>query len=394
MKKNNAENIYKIVMLLLITIIITSLATAFATYHYITNNVSFSKSGDSTTLSGLEYTLTMFRKELEEKYIGEINDEELIDGAMKGYVSALGDPYTVYYTKKEMEDIMQETNGNYVGIGIYMILDTEKNAISIVSPIENSPAEEAGILPGDIITKVDGVQYTGEQMDEASEKIKGEPGTKVKLEILRGTETINLELTRRKVLISHIVTKKLEDNIGYIAISDFEGGCADEFKTKYQELEKQGIKKLIIDLRNNGGGIVDEAIKIANMMTEKDSTLLITVDKNEKEEITKSKDKKAITMPIVILMNQYTASASEILAGALRDNNVATLVGTTTYGKGVIQTLHSLSDGSGLKITTNQYYTPNHNAINKIGITPDIKVELSDKEDNQLQKAIQVIKEK
>lgn len=402
MERNNGQKVYRIVMLIMIVVVITSLITAYGTHRVLTNKGSFSKEGTSD-LSGLEYTLARFRSELEKKYIGEINDDELIDGAIKGYVAALGDPYTVYYTKEEMKEIMQETNGNYVGIGIYMTLDKEKNVITVIKPMEDSPAEKAGILPGDIIVKVDGEGYTGDQMEEASNRIKGESGTKVKLEILRGTETKEFEITRQKVLISHITTKVLEGNIGYIAISDFDGGCADEFENKYKKLQEQGIKKLIIDIRSNGGGIVDEAIDILDLITDKDSTLLITTDKNNNEEITKSKKDPTIKMPIVVLTNGYSASASEILAGALKDNKKATIVGTTTYGKGVIQELRQLTDGSGLKITTNEYFTPNHNAINKIGVTPDVEVDLSDeaktkvnlteKEDNQLQKAIEVLKE-
>lgn len=403
MEKNNTQKVYKIIMLVLIVIIVTSLITAFLTYQYLTSSNGIGIGKTNSSLSGLEYTLSQFRSELERKYIGEINDEDLIEGAIKGYVAGLGDPYTVYYTKEEMDDIMQETNGNYVGIGIYMTLDTEKNAILVLSPIENSPAEEAGLMPGDIITKVDGVSYTGDQLDEASNKIKGKEGTKVTLEILRGEETKTFEIERRTVLISHITTKVLENNIGYIAISDFEGGCADEFREKYLELEKQGITKLIIDIRDNGGGIVDEALEIAEMITDKGSTLLITTDKNEKEDVTKSTSAPIINMPIVLLTNEYSASASEILAAALKENGKATLVGTTTYGKGIIQELHQLSDGSGLKITTNEYFTPNHNAIHEIGIEPDIEVELSDEakaqlelpeeDDTQLQKAIEVLNE-
>ena len=403
MEKNNTQKVYKIIMLVLIVIIVTSLITAFLTYQYLTSSNGIGIGKTNSSLSGLEYTLSQFRSELERKYIGEINDEDLIEGAIKGYVAGLGDPYTVYYTKEEMDDIMQETNGNYVGIGIYMTLDTEKNAILVLSPIENSPAEEAGLMPGDIITKVDGVSYTGDQLDEASNKIKGKEGTKVTLEILRGEETKTFEIERRTVLISHITTKVLENNIGYIAISDFEGGCADEFREKYLELEKQGITKLIIDIRDNGGGIVDEALEIAEMITDKGSTLLITTDKNEKEDVTKSTSDPIINMPIVLLTNEYSASASEILAAALKENGKATLVGTTTYGKGIIQELHQLSDGSGLKITTNEYFTPNHNAIHEIGIEPDIEVELSDEakaqlqlpeeDDTQLQKAIEVLNE-
>lgn len=402
MENRNTQRIYKMIMLVLIVIIVTSLVTAFTTYQYLSNNgISYSKV-NTTSLQGLEYTLSQFRSELEKKYIGEINDEELIEGAVKGYVDALGDPYTTYYTKKEMKTIMEETNGNFVGIGVYMTKDLEKNAILIIKPIENSPAEKAGILPGDLITKVDDVEYTGDKLEEASNKIRGEEGTKVKLEIYRNGETKTFELTRTKVVVSHVTTKVLNNDIGYIAISDFEGECASEFETKYKQLEKQGIKKLIIDIRNNGGGIVDEALKIANMLVDKDSTLLITKDKSDKEEVTKATEKPIINIPTVVLVNEYSASASEILAGALKDNGKATLVGTKTYGKGIIQELHQLSDGSGLKITVSEYYTPNHNAIHKIGITPDVEVDLSEdvkqqttiqeKDDNQLQKAIEILK--
>jgi len=402
MENRNTQRIYKMIMLVLIVIIVTSLVTAFTTYQYLSNNgISYSKV-NTTSLEGLEYTLSQFRSELEKKYIGEINDEELIEGAVKGYVDALGDPYTTYYTKKEMKTIMEETNGNFVGIGVYMTKDLEKNAILIIKPIENSPAEKAGILPGDLITKVDDVEYTGDKLEEASNKIRGEEGTKVKLEIYRNGETKTFELTRTKVVVSHVTTKVLNNDIGYIAISDFEGECASEFETKYKQLEKQGIKKLIIDIRNNGGGIVDEALKIANMLVDKDSTLLITKDKSDKEEVTKATEKPIINIPTVVIVNEYSASASEILAGALKDNGKATLVGTKTYGKGIIQELHQLSDGSGLKITVSEYYTPNHNAIHKIGITPDVEVDLSEdvkqqttiqeKDDNQLQKAIEILK--
>lgn len=402
MENNNGQRIYKLTMLVLIVIIITSLVTAFATYQYLdkNNNLSTIKA-DTGSLEGLEYTLANFRSELEKKYMGEINDEELIEGAIKGYVNALGDPYTTYYTKKEMKEIMDETNGNYVGIGIYMTINTEKNAILIIKPIENSPAEKAGLQTGDIITKVDDVEYTGTQLEEASNKIRGEEGTEVKLEIYRDGELKTFNVKREKVLISHITAKVLSNDIGYIAISDFEGGCAEEFERKYKELENKGIKKLIIDIRNNGGGIVDESLDIADMIVEKEATLLITKDKNEKEEITKAQRAPIINMPIVVLTNEYSASASEILAAALSENNKATLVGTKTYGKGIIQELHQLSDGSGLKITTNEYFTPKYNAIHKIGIYPDIEVKLSEeaknqpileeKDDNQIQKAIEIL---
>jgi carboxyl-terminal processing protease len=404
MEKRSSQQVYKTIMLIIITALITALVTTIVVYNFFIKSGKVAiKSENSSTLSGLEATLASFRSVLEEKYMGEIDDDALIEGAIKGYIGALGDPYTTYYTKDEMDDLMEETTGNYVGIGIYMTLDTTNNAIYVVKPMEGSPAEEAGIKSGDLITKVDGVEYSGEELDQAANAIKGKEGEKVKLEVLRDGETIELEVERRKIVISHIVDKKF-DNIGYLLLEDFDGGVADEFEEKYKELEKQGIDRLIIDLRNNGGGVVDEAIDIADMLLDKGNTILITKDKNGNEEITKSEHDAAITIPVVVLTNEYSASASEILVGALQDNERATIVGTRTYGKGVIQEVDRLNDGSGLKITIEEYYTPNRNEINKVGIEPNEKVELSnevvekgtytDEEDNQLQKSIEVIKGK
>ena len=404
MEKRNSQQVYKTIMLIIITVLITALVTTIVIYNFVIKSGKIAiKSEDNSSLSGLEATLASFRSVLEEKYMGEIDDEALIEGAIKGYVSALGDPYTTYYTKEEMDELMEETTGNYVGIGIYMTLDIDNNAIYVVKPMEDSPAEEAGIQAGDLITKVDGKEYSGEELDQASNAIKGEEGTTVKLEILRDGETQELEVERRKIVVSHIVEKKF-DNVGYLLIEDFDGGCAKEFEEKYKELESQGIDRLIIDLRNNGGGVVDEAVSIADMLLDKDDTILITKDKKGNEEITKSEHNPTITMPVVVLTNGYSASASEILVGALQDNERATIVGTKTYGKGVIQEVDRLNDGSGLKITIEEYYTPNKNEINKVGIEPDEEIDLSDEvkeqgtytddEDNQLQNAIEIIKEK
>lgn len=403
MKEEREEKIYKSLMLVVITVIITFLITSVTVYKAIAKNgIKYVKITDGE-VTGLDETLASFRKVLEKEYLGEIDDETLVEGALKGYVEALGDPYTEYYTKEEMEKLMDTTNGNYVGIGIYMLVDKEKQTIVVLKPMENSPAEQAGILAGDIITKVDGEGYTLDTITEVSNKIKGKAGTKVKLEIKRGEKEIfEIEVERKKILISHINTKVLKDNIGYIYISDFDGGCADEFTQKYKELKKQGIEKLIIDIRNNGGGIVDEAINILKLITDKGDTLLITKDKNENEKITKNDKDPIINMPIVVLTNEYSASASEIMTGALKDNEKATIIGTITYGKGVIQTIHTLADGSGLKITTNEYYTPKYYKINKVGIEPNIKVDvpeeyknkttIPEEKDTQLQKAIETLK--
>ena len=321
---------------------------------------------------------------------------------MKGYIEGLGDPYTEYISKEDMEEYMENTKGNFVGIGIYMVKNSSTNKIQVLSPIKNTPAEKAGILAGDIIISVDGVEYSADEMSIASTRIKGKEGTNVKLEVLRGTETLNFDIKREGIKVNPVEGKIVENNIGYIEFSSFDEGTADEFKTKYKELESKGIKSLIIDLRNNGGGIVDEALKIADFILEKNSVILYEVDKNNNEKVKKSQNDPIINLPIIVLTNGNTASSSEILAGALKDLGKARIVGTKTYGKGVIQQVMTLGDGSGLKITTEKYLTPNRTEINKVGIEPDEKIELSsllknkisleEKEDTQLQKAIEMLK--
>ncbi len=404
MESDKKQRVYKIIMLVILTVIITMLLTTIAVYQYMKSDGAIIKYVSTTNnASSVAATLENFRKIIDNNYLGEIDENKLLEGAIKGYVAGLEDPYTEYYTKEEMEEFTEQTMGNFVGIGVYMSKDTEKNVIVVISPIKDSPAAKAGILPGDIISKVDGVAYTGDQMSEASTKIKsGEPGTTVKIEIIRDGETKELEITRSSVKLKHIESEKLSNNIGYLAISTFDSGCAKEFKEKFEELQKQGITSLIIDIRNNGGGIVEEALDIADLIIEKDKPLLITVDKNQKEETTYAKIDPEIKMPIVLLTNGNSASASEILAGILKAYDKATVVGTKTYGKGVIQKLMSLTDGSGIKITTNEYYTPKHEKINKIGISPDIEVELPSElqnqlmiertKDTQLQKAIELLK--
>lgn len=390
MDTEKRQRIYKTIMLIVIVAIVTFLITSIYMYKSLENEGKYiyvtSKDDSISTI------LASFRKLIDKKFLGEVDDEKLIEGAIKGYIEGLDDPYTEYITKEEMEEYKADVLGNFTGIGIYMSANTKDNTIVVISPIKGSPAADAGIQTGDIITKVDGVSYTGEQLSEASSKIKGEEGTKVKLEILREDKSIELEIERRSIKANHVEGEVLENNIGYMNFNTFDEGCADEFETKYEELRKQNLKGLIIDIRNNGGGLVDEAIDILELICDKGSTLLITTDKDKKEEITKSKKKPIIDLPMIVLTNEGTASASEILAGALKDNSKAKIVGTRTYGKGVIQELLTLQDGSGLKITTNEYFTPNRNKINKIGIQPDVEVKLGSEEDTQLKKAIEMLK--
>ena len=397
-EERKGHRIYKTIMLMIITALITALITTIVIYRNISGITSIESIASSADYDGLELTLARIRTILEEEYIGTIDDEAMLESAIKGYIEGLGDEYAAYYTAEEMEEQLETTNGNYVGIGIYMIINYEEGTITVVEPIEGSPAEEVGLKEGDIITKVDGEEVTVDNVSTMTDKIKGEEGTTVELEIQRDDETFTVVIERQTVTVSHIDSQMLEDNIGYISITDFEGGTADEFYENYEELVSQGAESLVIDIRNNTGGLVDEAIAILEMLCNKGDTLLITENKSGEEEITISEEEQTISMPVVLLVNEYSASASEIVAGALKDNNRADIVGITTYGKGVIQTLMQLSDGSGLKITTEEYYTPNHNEINKVGIEPDCEVELPEDieellgdDDTQLQKAIELL---
>lgn len=407
MKSEKFEKIYKIVMLIIITVAITFFVTTIGIYNYIKSgkNPSYLTTVLGEEEASTEYiasVLQNFRDLIDKEYVGEINEQDLLDGAIKGYISGLNDPYSEYYTKEEMSSVMEETEGEFIGIGVYITTDIEENKVVVVSAMKDYPADKAGIKAGDYIVKVDGVEYTGEQIDELTNSLKGEENTTSKIEILRDGETQEIEVKREKVKVSHIDAEMLDSEIGYIDILSFDGDTATEFETKYNELVNQGMKKLIIDVRNNGGGVVEEALNIADLMVDKDKILLITKNKNEEEEIRKAQKDKIINIPVVILANEYSASASEILVAALKEQAGIKVIGKTTYGKGVIQTLHMLADGSGVKLTTEEYYTPNRNKINKIGITPDIEVSLDEKykgvtnipieDDLQLQMAIEEIK--
>ena len=405
------QKIYKVIMLMVLTAFITSIVTAMYVVKLEGNIQSNgTNTGASSILSSLtsETNLTKSLKSIEKlvnsKYlnVSDIDETKAIDGAIEGYIDSLGDEYTEYIPADEMKEYTESIMGNFVGIGIYMIQNTEKNLVQVLSPIRESPAEKAGIKAGDLITKVNGVSYTADQMTEMSNTIKGEEGSNVTIEVLRGEQTLTFEVTRAKVNTNPIYSEKLENNIGYLEITSFDEGVAEDFKSKYLALKEQGIKGLVIDLRDNGGGIVDEALKIVDYIVPKNQTTLITVDKDGKEEVSKSKEDRLVEEPVVVLVNSSSASASEIMAGALKDLKCATIVGTKTYGKGVIQQLLTLSNGAGLKITVEEYYTPNKTKINKVGITPDYEIlletsitrEPTDANDTQLNKAKEILKAK
>ena len=401
-KKNQR---YRIGMIIIFTVFITFMLTTLGIFFIFLNGKQVGKYvlvSSSEKSEDITNKLNKYKTIIDKYYLGEVDENKLEEGAIKGYIEGLGDPYTEFISKEDMKDYLEDTKGNFVGIGIYMVKNTDKNLIQVLATIKGSPAEEQGIQPGDLIKTVDGVEYTADDLNEISKRIKGAEGTKVKLEIIRGTEIKSYEFTRQKITVNQVEGSIVNDNIGYIKISSFDEETANQFKEKYDELQAQNIKGLIIDLRNNGGGIVSEALDIADYMTDKDSVLLYEVDKTGKEITKKAKQNPTINIPIVVLVNKNTASSSEILSGALKDLGKAKIVGTKTYGKGVIQEILTLPDGSGLKITTEEYQTPSRKKIHKVGIEPDVVVELPEDvknilnvepaADTQMQKAIELLK--
>ena len=401
MEYEKKQRIYKTIMLVILVAVITFIVTTVMLYNKIGGNSGNVKyvmiGGDSSSTS----LISRLKNVVDKYYLGDTDEQKMSESAAKGYIEGLEDEYSEYITAEEYAEFSQEIYGSFVGIGIYFGKNTN-DEMMVVSTIENSAAEKAGLQSGDIITKVDDYEVTTDSTtSEVSAKIKGEEGTKVKMEILREGEKMTFEITRENVKLHYVKAEILDNNIGYITVSSFDEGTADEFKDKLEELQSKNVKSLIIDLRNNGGGIVQEATQIADYLLDKDQKIIITKDKQGKEEITLSKGDKITDLPVVVLVNGYTASSSEILASALKDNNRAKVVGTKTYGKGVIQNVYRLTDGSALKLTTHEYYTAIGNKINKLGITPTEEVELPDgvnvyniprDKDTQLKKAIELLK--
>lgn len=337
-----------------------------------------------------------FKEFTKQYYYEDTKDVDFEEGIRKGIVDSLKDPYSKYLSKEEFKEMMEDTTGSFVGIGVY-IAPTEENTIVVISPIKNTPAEKAGIKSGDIIATVDGQKYSGKQMQDAVKKMRGKEGEKVKIGIIDNNNKYKeLTIIREPIHPQTVDSKVLENNIGYIQIISFEEKTAEEFRKNYENLKKKNIKSLIIDLRSNPGGLVDQVVDIANQIMPK-ATIVYTNNKNNEKQYYKSDDKEQIKLPMVVLVNEGSASSSEILSGALQDNKLATIVGEKTYGKGVIQSVLEMKGKGGLVITTAQYFTPNGNIVHKKGITPDVKVEtkLNTKEkDVQLEKAIETIKKK
>ena len=398
------ELIYNFILVLVIAVCIAVVVTFNVTYNkYVAEGLIIEKSDISdegtSNINAISTTLKNFRRIIDKYYIGEIDETKIMDETIKGYINGLDDEYSEYMTKEEWADFEASALGNYVGIGVTISQDVNGNVV-VVNTIADAPAEDAGLKAEDVLVEVDGESVLGFSTNDVARKIQGEEGTKVKIKVARGNEYIDFEIERKAIKVYHVEGEIKDGDVGYILLQTFDEGAADEFLEKFNELKNKGAKKLIIDLRYNTGGLLEECVSIADYMLDKDDIILTAIDAEGREDSYKSENtEKPIDMDIVVLVNDYSASASEVLAGALKDNGEAIIVGEKTYGKGVIQNVFTLADGSILKLTISEYLTPNGTRINKIGIMPDVEI-LIDPEvkegnevvDSQLNKAIEVLK--
>ena len=337
--------------------------------------------------------LTTEQNILDNNFYFEEDEQAKQDGIIKGYMEGLDDPYSVYYTKKEYDEFKEDTDGEYVGVGVQVSQSKETNIITVVKVFDDSPAKNAGIEAKDVITKVNGEDVSEQELDAVVEKIRGVEGTDVTITVYRSSDSKDHDYTmkRRKVENPTVEYKMLDNNIGYIAVSSFYEVTGKQFIDAVGKLNVEGMEGLIIDLRDNGGGLLDIAVEMLDFMLPDN-----IIDSYN------STDEQKFTKPLVLLVNEYSASASEIFAGAIKDYGIGTLVGTNTYGKGIVQRLFPLNDGSAVKVTIAKYFTPNGNDIHKIGIKPDIEVEFDAKQykdsdgekDNQLDAAVEEMMKK
>ncbi len=334
---------------------------------------------------------------IDQYYIGDVDEAELSEGVYKGYIEGLGDPYSVYYDEEETEQMNESLSGEFGGVGALMSQDRDTGVITVLQVYDGSPAQEAGMRDGDTLYKVEGEEVTGEDLSDVVSKVKGEKGTQVTLTVLRADtgEEEELTITRDTIQAQTVSHEMKEDNVGYIRIAEFDAVTYDQYKEALEDLESQGMEKLIVDLRSNPGGNLDTVCDILDLMLP-EGLIVYTEDKNgEREEYT-SDEEHQFDKPLVVMMNGYSASASEIFAGAIQDYGLGQIVGTQSYGKGVVQSIFDLQDGTSVKLTIAEYFTPNGRSIDGEGITPDVEVEYQYDEndpeaDNQLDRAMEVL---
>lgn len=317
--------------------------------------------------------LAILEKSIENDFYKKVDKEELINGALKGMFEATGDQYSQYYTKSEFEKLMEQTSGTFVGIGVVISPVEDENLITVVAPMEGSPAEKSGIKPGDKILKVNGEDVSSKQMDKALTLIKGKEGTTVNITIKRNNQVLDFDVKREKIINKTIEYKVIDDNIGYIKMYSFDEHTYKDFTKALDKLEAKNIKGLVIDLRDNPGGLLNICEDIADEILDQDQIIVSVKNNKEKSKEYVSDNKKQLDLPIALLINSGSASASEILTGAIVDNGKGIAVGTTTFGKGLVQTVRQMRDGTGFKLTTAQYYTPSGAYINGKGIKPTIE---------------------
>ena len=336
-------------------------------------------------------------------YYEDVDEDEMLESAALGLIAGIGDVYSTYYTKEDMEAFNEETEGEYAGIGCQLLADPSDQMITITRVFKGSPAERAGMRSGDKIVYVNDVYYSAYEMDDAVSVMRGEPGGTVKVTVLRDLDTIDFDVTREIVNINYVEYEILDGDIGDVMVYDFLGDAYEGFAEAIDAFRAANVSGMIIDLRNNGGGLVDACVDMADLILPEGVVVSMRDKYDEVEEY--RIDDEYFDVPMVLLVNGYSASASEILAGAVRDYGAGTLLGTKTFGKGVVQSALEFTDGSGIKLTTARYYTPSGECIHGVGIEPDITVELDEDavtvyglnnlphdQDNQLQAAIKVLR--
>ncbi len=334
------------------------------------------------------------KRYLDKYYYEDVDEDKLTDGIYYGMSVALGDPYTTYYTKDEYKKLLESNEGQYCGIGVSVTQNQKTGEFLITNVFSTAPAKDAGILKGDIITKIDGKDVSGDSLDQLVSRVAGKEGTNVKVTVNRDNQSIDFDITRKKIDIDTVTYEMKDNNVGYIKITEFDGITKTQVREAITSLQSQGMEKLIIDLRDNPGGRLDSVLDIASAFIEGKGLFLYSKTKDGTRDDYYLEDSCICPdTPMVVLVNENSASASEAFTGNMKAYKRATIVGTTTFGKGIMQSLYPMSDGSALKITVGKYYLPDDSNIHKTGITPDVEVEKSDDPavDEQLNKAMEVV---
>ena len=384
--------------------IMTSFVLVYVGFAFAFNNGNvlslFLKRNSKLDYKKIEEKTSVLQNIIDRYFLFDEDMTKLEDGIYAGMMNGLGDPYTVYYTKEEYKALNEDTEGKYSGIGAVVSQNPNTKIITIVKIFDNSPANDAGLQVGDIIYKIDGEEVAGTDMDIlVKTKIRGEEGTSFKMTVLRGDERkeVELDLTRRSIEVETVAGKMLDNNIGYIAVSQFDAVTSEQFKSNIESLQSQGMTKLIVDLRGNPGGLLDQVVDMLDYILP-DGLVLYTEDKYGKREEYYSDGSHELKIPMVVLVNENSASASEVFTATFRDFEWGTVVGKTTFGKGIVQNVLPLGDGTAVKITTQHYYPPSGYDLHKVGIKPDLEVNLNEgakigtDSDNQLSAAIDILK--